>query len=86
VKASLTTSSSDGSIAIGSTMAGLGGIKIEVSQGIPTGTEITKDFNSSFTASSINMETAAAVTMKNNIRSGVGNNAIELIFLNFQNL
>jgi hypothetical protein len=77
VKASFTTNNSDGSIVIGSTMAGMGEVKIEVSQGIPMGTGKTKDFNSSFTASSINMETAAAVTMKKNIRSGVGNNAIE---------
>jgi hypothetical protein len=78
VKASFTTSSSDGSTGIGSTMAGMGEIKIEVSQGIPMGTEKTKDFSSSFTASSINIfETTAAVTMKKNLRSGVGSNAIE---------
>ncbi|MGK3753201.1 MAG: hypothetical protein ACI8RD_005508 [Bacillariaceae sp.] len=77
MKASFTTSISDGNIGNGSTLAGMGDIKMVVSQGIPKGKKKRKDRStSSFTASSINFEAAAAVTMKKNLRSGTGSSAV----------
>jgi hypothetical protein len=77
MKASFTTSMSDGNASNGSTLARMGEIKMVVSQGIPKGTKKRKDRStSSFTASSINMEGAAAVTMKKNLRSGTGSSVV----------
>jgi len=63
----------------GSSQAGMGDIKMEVYEGIPVGNQTNGDHKSSFTTSSIDMDTndVAAVTMKKNLRSGTGNNALK---------
>mmetsp|Transcript_56117 Transcript_56117/g.60744 ORF Transcript_56117/g.60744 Transcript_56117/m.60744 type:complete len:294 (+) Transcript_56117:60-941(+) len=65
----------------GSSQAGMGDIKMKVYEGIPLGYQKQKDWNTSFTASSIDMDMAtkdaAAVTMKKNLRTGEGSNVIK---------
>jgi len=69
VKASFTS----GDTGIGSTMAGMGKIKLKVHHAIPTGRSTLADMkSSSFTASTINSVDKASVTMKKNLRSGEG--------------
>ena len=85
VKASFTTGSGDGSIGIGSSLAGMSAIKMEVYQGVrkldkkSKGSNKKCDHNSSFTASSITMKdgkTTAAIMMKKNVRSGAGKKSV----------
>ena len=70
VKASFTS----GDMAVGSTMAGMGSVELDVYTAIYAGKKTRQDYESSFKASTIKMVDDAVVTMKKNLRSGKGSN------------